>query len=98
MILVVRSRCAHRATPLSLGALQETENKARLAGSTRRTGRRTNGAGICRELLVFVWNEWDEAQAEGFFLQIARDATRVNDKAVDLDEPRERISGELTGK
>ncbi|PRF72703.1 hypothetical protein C6Q09_08970 [Burkholderia multivorans] len=36
--------------------------------------------------------------AEGFFLQVARDAARVNDKTVDLDEPRERISGELTGK
>ena len=46
-----------------MGSLQETENKARLALSTRGTGRRTNGVGIPRELPVLVWNEWDDALA-----------------------------------
>ncbi|MBB5429835.1 hypothetical protein GCT19_41945 [Paraburkholderia sp. CNPSo 3155] len=56
------------------------------------------GSGFPDEPAIFVWDEWDDAQAKGFFLQIARDAARVDDHAIDFDKPDEWISVELTGK
>ncbi|EEE07283.1 hypothetical protein BURMUCGD2M_6374 [Burkholderia multivorans CGD2M] len=47
---------------------------------------------------MVVGYEWDDALAEGFFLQISWDTARVNDQAINFDEPRQWISGKLTGK
>ncbi|MFC7634040.1 hypothetical protein [Paraburkholderia humisilvae] len=33
---------------------------------------------IFRELTVFVWNEWDDALAERFFLQMPRGMRRAS--------------------